>query len=137
MSVWKPTVILCDAPGCRAQWVVAEGHNAIQGRKHCAAKGWTCGYNKDYCPEHPLPEKRARSIWRLGAHAMVQEALKFGTLVRRTECEGCSSTVNVVAHHDDYKRPLDVRWLCGTCHQAWHSKHGHGANYFAEDDVDA
>ena len=30
--------------------------------------------------------------------------------------------------HDDYAKPLSVRWLCGKCHTAWHQENGEGLN---------
>lgn len=41
----------------------------------------------------------------------------------RLPCEGCGA-VRAVAHHDDYVRPLDVRWLCPRCHRRHHAMHG-------------
>lgn len=42
------------------------------------------------------------------------------------DCEKCNRRVGeegikiIVAHHEDYARPLDVIWLCGSCHQKRH-----------------
>jgi hypothetical protein len=35
-------------------------------------------------------------------------------------CETCGTDQCVQRHHDDYSRPLDIRWLCATCHQREH-----------------
>ena len=35
-------------------------------------------------------------------------------------CEVCSSTERLHRHHDDYSKPLQVRFLCCYCHNAWH-----------------
>ena len=45
-------------------------------------------------------------------------------------CEQCGKrpkqkgrTRSVVAHHDDYNKPLAVRWLCNKCHRDWHCQY--------------
>ena len=48
----------------------------------------------------------------------VRRAVAAGTLTRQP-CE-CCGEYKSQAHHDDYGKPLDVRWLCATCHRAWH-----------------
>ena len=39
-------------------------------------------------------------------------------------CSECGSTFHIQAHHDDYSKPLDVRWLCAACHKQHHAKAG-------------
>lgn len=58
------------------------------------------------------PDKKA-------AHRAVAAALRAG-LLRRLPCEVCGAR-RAQAHHDDYRRPLDVRWLCGPHHRAHHA----------------
>lgn len=53
------------------------------------------------------------------AHVAVQRALSAGTLTKG-KCEVCGESA-VDAHHDDYTRPLDVRWLCRQHHTRLHS----------------
>ena len=55
------------------------------------------------------------------AHYAVQRALYKG-IIKRLPCEVCGSVENVIAHHDDYSKPVDVRWLC----QSHHMQHHHG-----------
>ena len=60
------------------------------------------------------------------ASRLVQDALKSG-LLTRGPCEGCGvgpyegERLVVIGHHDDYNKPLEVRWLCPGCHKAWHT----------------
>jgi hypothetical protein len=35
-------------------------------------------------------------------------------------CQSCGTVGRVDRHHDDYSRPLDVRFLCRRCHQREH-----------------
>lgn len=52
------------------------------------------------------------------AHKAVEWALISGS-IERAPCEVCGAG-NVEAHHDDYARPLDVRWLCRAHHAERH-----------------
>lgn len=53
------------------------------------------------------------------AHVAVQRALSAGALTKG-KCEVCGASATD-AHHDDYTRPLDVRWLCRQHHTRLHS----------------
>jgi hypothetical protein len=66
---------------------------------------------------------------KMQAHNRVGNAIADGRLVRADACEECGCTQSRLhAHHDDYLRQLDVRWLCPPCHKDWHDKHGEAAN---------
>ena len=64
---------------------------------------------------------RARNPDKRRAHIAVGNAIRDGKM-NREPCEACGETSRVQAHHDDYSKPLDVRWLCVACHAAHHSK---------------
>lgn len=51
------------------------------------------------------------------AAAQVYNALRRGDLVRGTVCESCSRETFCEAAHEDYTKPLTVRWLCRSCHR--------------------
>jgi len=62
------------------------------------------------------PERRA-------AHVALGNALRDGRVTRPTACDACGSGGRRHGHHDDYTKPLKVRWLCVPCHTEAH----HGA----------
>lgn len=77
-----------------------------------------------------------RQRWRKAVGAKVQAAVKSGRLVKQP-CEVCGELpawtgepskpgayATVVAHHDDYSKPLDVRWLCRWHHAEHHRLQG-------------
>lgn len=61
------------------------------------------------------------------AHNMVSNAIRDKKLFKEP-CEICGTTEKIHAHHDDYLKPLNVRWLCAAHHHQWHSKHGEALN---------
>lgn len=58
---------------------------------------------------------RLNNPGRAAAYSAIRTALLNGSLVK-LPCEVCGDT-NVQAHHDDYSKPLDVRWLCFKHHR--------------------
>lgn len=59
--------------------------------------------------------RRAKNPEKYLARAMVASALKSG-LLKKLPCETCNLE-KVQAHHDDYSKPLEVRWLCFKHHR--------------------
>ncbi len=57
------------------------------------------------------------------ARGKVGRALKSGKLVKPEKCSECQvSSDSLDGHHDDYSKPLEVRWLCEPCHYKAHRR---------------
>jgi len=76
-------------------------------------------YMSDYRKKYPK---------KYSAHCKVNNAIRDNKLKKIDICEECQSKYHVVAHHDDYNKPLSVRWLCQSCHRQWHMRFGEGKN---------
>lgn len=61
--------------------------------------------------------ERTRPVKEM-ARSLVSRAIASGRLVKQP-CESCGEA-KAHAHHDDYSKPLEVRWLCTTHHAEWH-----------------
>lgn len=68
----------------------------------------------------------ANNTIKRAAHILVGNAVRAGTIIKKC-CEICGNEKSN-AHHDDYAKPLDVRWLCDIHHQEWHKENGEGLN---------
>lgn len=85
------------------EWYAKNGRSRIEGYTE-SIKEWV----------RKNPEK-------IMAHKLVKSAVHIGFLTRPIECSECSRETKVFAHHDDYSQPLNVRWLCGSCHKLFHT----------------
>ena len=81
-------------------------------------KGKIYESTKSYRERHPKKYK---------AHGKIAYEIKVGNLFPEP-CEVCFSTHDLHAHHDDYDKPLKIRWLCSKCHNKWHRENGEGLN---------
>ena len=59
----------------------------------------------------------AIEVIRLRARAAVKDALETGALRKPSNCERCLGPGPLESHHHDYARPLDVEWVCRSCHK--------------------
>ena len=61
--------------------------------------------------EHALEAALANPGNAHAAHRAANEAIREGILVKEP-CSICGATERVRMRHDDYLKPLEVRWLC-------------------------
>lgn len=72
-------------------------------------------------------EYRERFKNKYKATSLVNYSIKTGKLYPEP-CVVCGTTKNICAHHDDYAKPLNVRWMCSAHHHQWHRDNGEGLN---------
>lgn len=63
-----------------------------------------------------------KEVW---AHRSLRSALRIG-LIERKPCEQCGAVHGqdgavIHGHHDDYDKPMAVRWLCTLHHRQHHA----------------
>lgn len=75
------------------------------------------------------PKYRMKYPDRFRARDKVHQAIAKG-LLKREGCEICGATAE--AHHDDYSKPLDVRWLCRAHHAEHHRRIAISTELFVE-----
>lgn len=78
--------------------------------------------NSNFSPVISTPQARwsdrnPKARW---AHSALRSALKRG-LIAKEPCERCGAT-EVDGHHEDYDRPMVVRWLCRKDHKQEHAR---------------
>lgn len=63
-------------------------------------------------------ERRKRDRIKVAARRAVNNAIRDGKL-KKGACErlGPACKGRVEGHHEDYSRPLEIRWLCGHHHR--------------------
>lgn len=77
-----------------------------------------------WAAKNPEKDLEAKRKWRqankqkVNAHTRVRRAVASGKLIK-TPCIVCGNKKSQ-GHHEDYNKPLDVKWLCAACHGAEH-----------------
>jgi hypothetical protein len=95
-------------------------------RNHCWCKPCHLAYNREWCKRNREVRNRWEREWRRKNSAKakaikaVQREVERGRMSRPFTCSECGMSCKPQGHHDDYAKPLEVRWLCIPCHQRVH-----------------
>jgi hypothetical protein len=88
--------------------------------------------NKEKCKEYSRSwkdrNKEKTRLYKLNnkkkifARTKVGNDLRDGKIVKPTYCSRCNGTGRIEAHHPDYDFPLNIVWLCKSCHHKEHEE---------------
>lgn len=98
--------------GCQAEFKKKMPHQAFCGQRCAAAKRYR-DLPKDKKRELQK-KKEARNMKKIKC----REAAKY-RFQNPEPCESCGQSATD-RHHDNYNKPLEIRWLCAPCHREWH-----------------
>lgn len=126
---------LCDNAST-ARWERQNQQRRIEKSKRWAARNrkYKAEKLKEWEQRNPhlvakkLRRQAERHPEKIRARQLLKDAVKTGKVVKPGTCEACGHEVErrkLHGHHEDYEKPLDVRWLCRPCHDAEHSVLNH------------
>lgn len=108
-----------------AKWKDYRARRKAEGRPIRNRPEWIEAYNRS-------PQRRAyncrvqQARWRdplerpkLQARFALNNAIRKGH-IKRGNCSICGTTKDVEGHHPDYSKPLNVIWVCPSCHSSLH-----------------
>ena len=107
----------------QAMWDLLRRRTTMRSQKRC-------GKDNHFYRGGARADERAQKIFENEVH--------YGRVHNPGKCSICGTESRfkdgrqaIQAHHDDYNKPLDVRWLCQKCHHEWH-KHNKPIRYTGE-----
>lgn len=98
--------------GCGVEFKKAMPHQVACSRT-CMKKGSHKRLSKEQKAKY---EKKKQS--RDSVKIRCREIAKYN-FPTPEPCEACGAQATD-RHHDNYNKPLEIRWLCSTCHKLWH-----------------
>jgi ribosomal protein S27AE len=63
---------------------------------------------------------RAADPLKASARTALGNAVRDGYIIKPPQCQMCGRGGRIHGHHNDYSKPLEVRWVCTRCHGAIH-----------------
>lgn len=118
----RSVITKCDY--CGIEFETKPSAYARKKRHFCSMKCYA-KYREKLLPKEEQPSygtgySESERAKRRKARSTFNHYLRDKHIERKT-CEVCGEKAE--AHHDDYNKPLDVRWLCFKHHREWHKIH--------------
>ena len=67
------------------------------------------------------PKPVVRPLYKREANRLVHNAIRRGEIIRPKLCQSCHRPKKRInAHHPDYRKPMEVIFLCSSCHGLQH-----------------
>ena len=80
------------------------------------------GRETSYRAANKLLNKDAGSSLKEFARKHLHQEVRKGAVKRSRICDICGEFGFIEAHHEDYNKPLSVKWLCRKCHTNIHKE---------------
>lgn len=93
-------------------------HNMQEVIKRTTCPLCLVGANNSECLSCDILRNEERKF-RAAVRRLTRNKIKQG-VITRAPCEVCGTEEDVHAHHDDYYKALDIRWLCRHHHREYH-----------------
>jgi len=80
---------------------------------------------KEYFREYQSKNKKEffpKGCIKRNARQKVRDHILSGKIIKPKDCSSCSIVNKLEAHHSDYSKPLEIVWLCRSCHVTIHKK---------------
>ena len=83
--------------------------------------------SREWAKNNPEKMAEVRAQWsdrnpeKHQCHTSLKNAVRDGKITKSASCQSCgTSDGRIHGHHPDYTKPLEVMWLCATCHSRQH-----------------
>ena len=114
---WPTVQVICL--GCGKSFDARRSEVRAGKGKYCSPNCCVRAGGKAFVEKYGIMLSETERKFRMKIRWRTLQAIRSGELIP-SECETCGAKQNIQAHHDDYLKVFDVRWLCRPCHSRHH-----------------
>lgn len=119
MRIWKKT---SKGREGRRQYGLKNKERLRRYYKEWYAKN---GRNREVDYQEAIIKWRKSNLKAVKAGKKLNYGIRTGIIVKPNRCTVCKEKRRLSGHHADYNKPLEVTWLCSSCHKIEHNKNAY------------